>query len=100
MKEKLLSISSVVPAIFAALCWSGGLILGALGLGTVGLSFFSRLSPYRNIFILITGVILFVSYRIIEKNKVSNTSKIIFWLSAIISILILYSPTLITLFQK
>jgi len=98
MKEKLLSIFSVVPALFAALCWSGGLILASLGLGTFGLAYFSNLTKYKPIFVILTVLMLYWSYSIMEKKKPNKKTEIIFWISGIISILILYYPTILRLF--
>lgn len=99
MKEKLLSIFSVIPAMFAALCWSGGLILASLGLGTIGTAYFSNLTKYKPIFVVLTVVMLYWSYSIIEKKQSNKKTKIIFWISAIASILIIYYPTILGLFK-
>ncbi len=99
MKEKLLSIFSIFPAIFAALCWSGGLILASLGLGTFGIAYFSNLTKYKPVFVIITALMLYWSYRLMEKKKANKNTQIIFWISAAVSILILYSPTLLGLFS-
>lgn len=96
MKEKLLSILSVFTAFGAAFCWSGGLILASLGLGTV---YLSSLTKYKPIFVIVTGILMYWSYSIIEKRNSSKGTKIFFWISAIISILILYYPTILRLFN-
>lgn len=98
MKEKLLSVFSIISAMFAALCWGGGLILASLGLGTIGTAYFSNLTKYKPLFVLLTGIMLYWSYSIIEKKNSSKRTKIIFWISAIASILIIYYPTILRLF--
>lgn len=99
MKEKLLSIFSIIPAMFAALCWGGGLILASLGLGTIGTVYFSTLTKYKPIFVVITALMLYSSYSIIEKKGSNKRTKIIFWISAFASILIIYYPTILRLFM-
>lgn len=100
MKEKILSILSIFAAFGAAFCWTGGLILGSLGLGTIGLAYMSHITKYKPIFVLITAGLLFLSYSLIEKNNSSRGTKIVFWISAIVSIIILYYPNIINLFNK
>lgn len=98
MKEKLLSIMSIFSAIFAALCWSGGLILASLGLGSIGTAYFSNMTKYKPIFVLLTAGMIYWSYTIIEKKNASRLTKIIFWTSALLSIFILYLPTILNFF--
>lgn len=98
MKEKLLSIFSIIPAIFAAFCWGGGLILASLGLGTFGIAYFSNLTKYKPIFVILTAIMLYASYTIIEKKNSNRRTQIIFWISAIASIIIIYYPTILRLF--
>lgn len=98
MKEKLLSILSVFTAIGAAFCWGGGLILASLGLGTIGSAYFSNLTKYKPIFVILTAVMLYWSYTLIEKRNSSKATKMIFWISAVFSVFILYYPTILRLF--
>lgn len=100
MKEKFLSVMSVFSAVFAALCWSGPLILATLGLGSIGTAYFSNLTKYKPIFVVITGIMIYWAYSIMEKNRANKKTKIIFWLSTVLSILALYSPNIIMFFQK
>ncbi|MEW8974136.1 MAG: hypothetical protein AB2375_08065 [Tissierellaceae bacterium] len=74
--------------------------MAALGLGSIGTAFFSNLTRYKPLFVVLTTIMLYFSYDIIEKKGANKTSKIIFWISTIVSILILYSPTLIRLFSR
>lgn len=94
MKEKILSILSIFTAFGAAFCWTGGLILGTLGLGTIGTAYLSNLTKYKPIFVVLTAILMYWSYSLIEKRNSSKTTKIFFWVSAIVSILILYYPTI------
>lgn len=100
MKEKLLSILSMFSAFFAAMCWTGGLLLAALGLGSVGTAFFANMTKYKPLFVLITGFLIYRSYSMMEKKGASKTSKTIFWISSIIAILIIYSPNILSLLGK
>ena len=94
MKEKFLSILSVFTAFGAAFCWSGGLILASLGLGTIGTAYLSNITKYKTIFVIVTAILMYWSYSLIEKRNSSKATKIIFWISAIVSILILYYPNI------
>lgn len=100
MKERLLSILSIFTAFGAAFCWTGGLILASLGLGTIGTAYLSNITKYKPIFVIITAILMYWSYSLIEKRKSSKTSKIIFWISAILSILIIYYPTIYSFIVK
>lgn len=93
MKEKILSITSIFTAIFASLCWTGGIVLASLGLGSVGSAYFASMGKYKPLFTIITGGLLYWSYSIMEKKKPSKANKIVFSLSALVSLLILYYPT-------
>lgn len=99
MKEKLLSISSIFTAILASLCWSGGVILASLGLGSVGTAYFANMNKYKPFFIIITAGLLYWSYSIIEKKNPNKKNKVIFIVSAIISVLVLYYPTFLRFFK-
>ena len=100
MKEKLLSILSVFTAFGAAFCWSGGLILASLGLGTIGVAFFSNLTKYKPVFVILTAILIYWSYSLIEKRNSSKGTKIIFWVSAILAVLIIYYPNILRLFYR
>ena len=95
MKEKILSITSIFTAIFASLCWTGGVILASLGLGSVGTAYFANMSKYKPLFTLITAGLLYWSYSIMEKKRPNKSNKIVFWISAILSLLVLYYPTIL-----
>lgn len=97
MKAKALSFLSIFTSIFATLCWTGGLILAPLGLGAVGSAYFSNMTKYKPLFVILTLGMLYWSYSIIEKKRSSKTTKIIFWIAAIVSIIIMYLPNIIGL---
>lgn len=99
MKEKLLSISSIFTAIFATLCWTGGLILAPLGLGALGSAYFANMTKYKPLFVILTVGLLYWSYSIIEKKKSSKSTKLIFWIATIIAIFVMYLPNIIALFN-
>lgn len=95
MKEKIVSVLSVFTSIFAALCWTGGILLAPLGLGALGTAYFSNMTKYKPLFTILTGILIYWSYSIIEKKNSSKMVKIFFLITAITSILILYSPTIL-----
>lgn len=98
MKEKVLSVLSIFTAFGAAFCWSGGLILVSLGLGTISTAYLSNLTKYKPALVITTATLIYWSYSIIEKRNSSKGTKILFWISAIISILILYYPVILRFF--
>ncbi len=100
MKEKILSILSMFSAFFAAMCWTSGLLLAALGLGSVGSAFFANMTKYKPLFVIITGLLIYNSYSLMEKKNASKSSKIIFWISSISAILIIYLPNILSLLNK
>ena len=100
MKEKVLGLLSIFTSIFATLCWTGGLILAPLGLGAVGSAYFSNMTKYKPMFVILTAGLLYWSYSIIEKKKSSKANKVVFWLAAITSIIIIYLPNIIVLVNK
>lgn len=68
--------------------------MASLGLG-VGSAYLANLTKYKPLFVIITGVMLYKSYSIIEKKNAGKGTRIIFWTSAILSVLILYLPTIL-----
>lgn len=99
MKEKALSLSSIFAAIAASLCWSGGVILASLGLGSIGTAYFANLTKYKPLFVVITGFLIYYAYSNIEKKNATKATKIIFWVSAAIAIFVLYYPTILRIFS-
>lgn len=93
MKEKLLSIGSIITSFFAAICCIGIALFTALGLGALGLSFASVLTPYSNVFKVLTILMLALAHYLMAKNnKASKSMRIILWVSTIISVgVIMYS---------
>lgn len=100
MKEKLISILSIFTAFGAAFCWTGGLILASLGLGTIGTAYISNITKYKPIFVIITILLLYWSYNLIKEKNSGKIAKIIFWVSAIISILLIYYPNIYGLLTR
>jgi hypothetical protein len=72
--------------------------LASLGLGTLGFASFANLTKYKPFFVIITAVMLYFSYSIIERNNSGKLTRVIFWISAVLSVLILYSPNILSLF--
>lgn len=69
-------------------------------MGAVGSAYFANMTKYKPLFVILTAGLLYWSYSIIEKKKSSKMNKIIFWLAAIISILIIYLPNIIGMVNK
>lgn len=99
MKEKTLGVLSVFTSIFAALCWTGGLLLAPLGLGALGTAYFAGMAKYKPLFVILTGILIYWSYSIIEKRDSSTKTRILFWIMAILSMLILFSPNILGFFN-
>lgn len=57
------------------------------------------MSKYKPLFTIITAGLLYWSYSIIEKKNPTKRNKIIFGVSAILSILALYYPIFLRFFQ-
>jgi surface polysaccharide O-acyltransferase-like enzyme len=69
--------------------------LASLGLGSVGSAYFANLTKFKPLFVLITGILLYKGYSVMEKKNASKGTKIFFWISAAVSILALYYPTIL-----
>lgn len=93
MKEKILSLGSIVSSFFASLCCIGIPLLSALGLSSVALSVAPVILPHTNAFRLLTVLILGVAHYIMAKNKNSSkATKVLLWISTLVSVgSILYS---------
>ncbi|WP_422486912.1 hypothetical protein [Gudongella sp. DL1XJH-153] len=72
--------------------------MASLGLGSVGTAYFANLTKYKPIFVIITGILLYITYSRIEKKNAGKTTRIIFWVSAALAILALYYPTILGFF--
>jgi len=87
MKEKILSVGSIISSFFASICCIGIPLLSVLGLSGIGFSFAPVITPYKNVFIVITALMLGVAHYIIAKNKSTpKTTRIILWISTVISV--------------
>ena len=100
MKERILSILPIFTSIFATLCWTGGLILAPLGLGALGSAYFANMTRFKPLFVLITAGLLYWAFSIIDKKNSNKMTKILFWISAIISIVIIYLPNILNLIKR
>lgn len=69
--------------------------MASLGLGSVGSAYFANLTKFKPLFVLITGILLYKGYSVMEKKNGSKGTKIFFWISAAVSILALYYPTIL-----
>lgn len=100
MKERLLSVLSIFTAFGATFCWTGGLVLASLGLGTIGTAYLSNIVKYKPVFVIMTAILMYWVYNLIEKRNSNKTTKIIFWISAILAILIMYYPAIYSFISK
>lgn len=93
MKEKLLSIGSTLSSFLAAICWIGIALFTSLGLSGLGLAFVSTISPYKNVFILLTIVMLGLAHYFMTRNNTKSiSSQILLWLATTLSLgFIIYS---------
>jgi len=71
------------------------LILASLGLGSIGTAYFSNMTKYKPFFVILTAIMMYWAYSIIEKKNPSKGTKIFFWTSAVVSLFILYLPTIL-----
>jgi FtsH-binding integral membrane protein len=73
----------------------GMALFASLGLSGLGFAFISRVSPYRNIFIVLTIVMLGLAhYLIIRNSKVSKNTRMMVWIYTIISVGLIVYPIL------
>ncbi|MFZ5967645.1 MAG: putative mercuric transport protein [Bacillota bacterium] len=87
MKEKILGVGSIIVSFLASICCVGIPLLSILGLSGLGLTFVPIISPYKNIFMLLTALMLGMAYYFMAKNKnTSKSTRIILWTSTIISV--------------
>ncbi len=93
MKEKMLSLGSIIASLFASICCVGVPLFSVLGLGGLGFALVPVISPYKNIFMALTALMLGVAHYFMAKNKnTPKSTKVILWISTIISIgFIVYS---------
>jgi hypothetical protein len=67
-------------------------------LGASGFAFLGGLSKYRSLFVVLTGIMLAAGYWLMDSKKTTKSSKIIYWISALIAVIMLYLPTILSLF--
>lgn len=95
MKEKLLSIASAITSFLAAICWMGMVLFTSLGLSGFGFAVVSRISPYRNLFIVLTIIMLGLAHYFIARNSnVSKNTRTIVWIMTIVSVGLIIYPGL------
>lgn len=73
--------------------------MAPLGLGAVGSAYFANMTKYKPLFVILTVGLLYWSYSIIEKKKSSKITKAIFWVGAILSVIIIYLPNIIQILK-
>jgi len=68
----------------------------SIGLSGLGFAFISRVSPYRNIFIALSIMMLGLAhYLIIRNGKASKNTRIMVWIYTIISVGLIMYPILL-----
>ncbi|MGO1469404.1 MAG: hypothetical protein ACTHW2_05220 [Tissierella sp.] len=75
------------------------MLLAPLGLGALGSAYFAGMAKYKPLFVILTGILIYWAYSIIEKRNSSKKTKIFFWIMAILSMLILFSPNILDFFN-
>ncbi|MBU0785133.1 MAG: mercury transporter MerT [Gammaproteobacteria bacterium] len=91
-------IASALAAFGASICCLGPLLLLAVGVGgSSSLGMFTALEPYRPVFIAITLGLLALAYykmfwRKADCESCSRGQKLVFWVIAVLSILMLAVP--------
>ena len=87
MKEKILSVGSIIASFLASICCVGIPLLSIFGLSGIVLASVSVISPYRNIFVVLTALMLGVAhYIMVRNNNKSKNTRIILWISTVISV--------------
>lgn len=69
--------------------------MSLLGLGAIGSAYFSNMSRFKPLFVILTMAFLYWAYSIIEKKKSSRFTEIIFYIAAIVSVIIIYLPNIL-----
>lgn len=73
----------------------GMALFASLGLSGLGFALVSRVSPYRDIFIVLTIMMLGLAhYLVIRNGKVSKNTRIMVWIYTIISVGLIVYPIL------
>lgn len=93
MKEKILSVGSIISSFLASICCVGIALFSALGFSGLGLSFISVFSPYKKFFMVLAILMLGTAhYTMVKNSNASKSTRIILWTSTIITIvLIIYT---------
>lgn len=96
MKEKILSVGSIITSFFASICCIGVPLFSILGLSGLGLASVPIISPYKNIFMMLTVLMLGIAHYFMAKNNSTpKSTRIILWISTIISIGFITYPYLL-----
>lgn len=73
----------------------GTVLFTSLGLSGLGFAFVSRISPFRNIFIVLTMIMLGLAHYFIGRNEnVFKSTRIIVWTLTIVSVGLIIYPIL------
>lgn len=86
MKEKLLSIGSIIASFFASICCIGTVLFTVLGLSGLGFSFIPAISQYKNLFTILSLLMLGAAFYFVGKNgNTARSTRIILWISTLVS---------------
>ncbi len=93
MKEKLLSIGSLMASFLASICCIGTVVFTALGLSGLGFSFIPAISRYKNLFTVLSLLMLGAAHYLMGKNRnTARSTRIILWISTLMSVgMLIYS---------
>ena len=107
-KTALASTGSVLSALFASLCCIGPVVFALAGAGSLG--FAAAFEPYRSYLLIVTflflGAAFYFTYRKREVTcedgtckveSASNLNKVLLWVAAIIAIVFILFPKILTL---
>jgi mercuric ion transport protein len=73
----------------------GMVLFTSLGLSGFGFAVVSRISPYRNLFIVLTIIMLGLAHNFIARNSnVSKNTRTIVWIMTIVSVGLIVYPSL------
>ena len=61
----------------------------------MGSAYFSNLTKFKPLFVLLTGFLIYKGYVSLEKKNASKFTKLFFYISSFVAIIMLYLPTII-----
>jgi mercuric ion transport protein len=106
-------LGGVLAGLGASVCCIGPLLLLSLGVGGAWISHLTAMEPYRPLLIALAVVFLVLAFRRLylrprvclagetcAEDRVRGTQRILFWIVLSITIALIVSPWLLTLFYR